>query len=122
MQRLRDLDKTELSALVKELGAPAYRAGQIFKWAQKAGVSSYDEMTDLPKALRGALAERCALSAPEMLRRQIAQDGTRYLFLMNFSSEPATVAIGPGCTDLLTGKPAPETLQLKGMQGATLCK
>ena len=50
------------------------------------------------------------------------QDGTRYLFLMNFSSEPATVAIGPGCTDLLTGKPAPETLQLKGLQGATLCK
>ena len=59
------------------LGAPAYRAGQIFKWAQKAGVSSYDEMTDVPKALRAQLAERFSVAAPQMLRRQIAQDGTR---------------------------------------------
>ena len=77
MRSLRDLDKEELTGLVKELGAPAYRAGQIFKWAQKAGVSSYDEMTDVPKALRAQLAERFSVAAPQMLRRQIAQDGTR---------------------------------------------
>jgi len=77
MQNLRDLDKTELTALMKEMGQGAYRAGQIFKWTHKVGVSGFDEMTDLPKGLRAALAERFTLTAPAMLRRQIARDGTR---------------------------------------------
>lgn len=77
MRNLRDLDKEEIAEVVKALGAPAYRAGQIFKWAQKEGVGSFDEMTDIPKALRGKLSENYAVALPEMLRRQIAQDGTR---------------------------------------------
>ena len=77
MQNLRDLDKNELSTLMSELGAPAYRAGQIFKWTHGQGAASYGEMTDIPKALREKLSERFSLASPEMLRRQIARDGTR---------------------------------------------
>ena len=101
MQSLRDLDKEELSALVKALDAPAYRAGQIFKWTQKVGVSSCDEMTDIPKALRAELSRRCALSAPEMLRRQIAQDGTRkYLWGFQHGNcvESVLMQYAHGCT------------------------
>lgn len=76
MQNLRDLTETEIGALVREAGQPAYRAGQIFKWAQ-SGARSYDEMTDVPKTLRAFLAERCTLAPPALLKRQIARDGTR---------------------------------------------
>lgn len=76
MQNLRDLTETEIGALVREAGQPAYRAGQIFKWAQ-SGARGYDEMTDVPKSLRAFLAERCTLAPPALLKRQIARDGTR---------------------------------------------
>ncbi len=76
MQNLRDLAENEIGVLVREASQPAYRAGQIFKWAQ-SGARSFDEMTDVPKALRAFLAERCTVSPPAQLKRQIARDGTR---------------------------------------------
>ena len=37
---LRGLSLVEVEALVRELGLPAYRAGQIFAWVHGKGVSS----------------------------------------------------------------------------------
>ena len=76
MQNLRDLTEQEIAAFVKEAGQPAYRAGQIFKWAQTSA-RSYEDMTDIPKALRARLAESYTVAPPQQLRRQIARDGTR---------------------------------------------
>lgn len=77
---LRSLHPSEYPALMAALGQPAYRAKQIFRWLSR-GVASFDEMSDLPLALRQTLAERCLLGAPEILRRQEAKDGTiKYLF------------------------------------------
>lgn len=84
MQNLRDLDKQALSAQMETLGQPAYRARQVFKWAQHMAAASFDEMSDLPKTLRTQLAGLFTLSAPQMLRRQIARDGTRK-YLWGFS-------------------------------------
>ena len=44
----------ELAVWLKELGEPAFRAKQIFKWLYR-GVTSFGEMTDLSKALRQKL-------------------------------------------------------------------
>lgn len=76
MQNLRDLTENEIGAFVREVGQPAYRAGQILKWAQ-SGARSFDDMTDVPKALRTRLAERYTVAPPVQLKRQIARDGTR---------------------------------------------
>ena len=76
MGNLRDLTENEIAGLVKAAGQPAYRAGQIFKWAQ-TGARSYEDMTDVPKALRARLAEEYSVDPPRQLRRQIARDGTR---------------------------------------------
>ncbi len=76
MQNLRDLTENEIGALVREAGQPAYRAGQIFKWAQ-SGARSFDDMTDIPKSLRAFLAERYTVAPPVQLKRRIARDGTR---------------------------------------------
>ena len=71
----------EIAAYLKELGQPAFRAKQVFRWLYR-GVSSFEEMSDLPKALRQKLAETCQLTPPTVARKQVsARDGTiKYLW------------------------------------------
>jgi len=72
---IKSLTYERLTAMLKELGQPAYRAGQIFKWLG-LGVG-FDEMSDLPKSLRTLLVERCELRTPKVVaRQQSAKDGT----------------------------------------------
>ena len=81
---LTSLTQPELAAILKELGQPAFRAKQVFSWLHK-GVRSYDEMTNLPKTLRDALAEKYPIHAPKVLRKQESQkDGTiKYLWQLS---------------------------------------
>lgn len=71
----------EISAELKTEGLPAFRAKQITEWLAK-GVSSFDEMMNLPKDLRVRLAENYSLYRPEILRKQVSKlDGTvKYLW------------------------------------------
>lgn len=71
----------ELAAWFKELGQPAFRAKQVFRWLTE-GAESFDEMTDLPKDLREKLSKDCRLFAPQIERRQVSKiDGTvKYLW------------------------------------------
>lgn len=76
MNHLKSMTQLEIGAALKELGQPAFRAKQVFSWLHK-GVRSYDEMTNLPKALRERLAETYPLHTPKVVRRQESQkDGT----------------------------------------------
>ena len=71
----------QLGAYLKELGQPAFRSKQIFQWLHR-GVTSFDQMTDLPKSLRETLKEQCYITAPIVERKQqSALDGTiKYLW------------------------------------------
>lgn len=71
----------ELSAALAALGEPPFRAKQIFKWLNTP-VSSFEEMTNLPKALREKLSERFTLYAPLAERKLVSRlDGTvKYLW------------------------------------------
>ena len=81
---LKSLTQPELAAILKDLGQPAFRAKQVFSWLHK-GVRSYDEMTNLPKALRDTLAENYPIHAPKVVRKQESQkDGTiKYLWQLS---------------------------------------
>lgn len=81
MTHLKSMTQAEIGAVLKELNQPAFRAKQIFTWLHK-GVRSYDEMTNLPKALRDTLAESFPICPPEVVRKQESQkDGTiKYLW------------------------------------------
>ena len=74
----------ELAGIFKELGQPQFRAKQVYTWLHK-GVRSYDEMTNLPKALRETLEERYPICPPKVVRRQESQrDGTiKYLWRLS---------------------------------------
>lgn len=89
---IKSLLPEQLADLMKQLGQPAYRAKQVFRWLQQ-GVGSFDEMSDLPKALREALKETCRLTRPEILRKQVsAHDGTiKYLFGLEDGNSIETV-------------------------------
>ena len=63
----------DISQSLAELGEPKFRAGQLFKWLS-AGVRSFDEMTNIPKALREKLSERFFLTPPEVLRKQVRSE------------------------------------------------
>ena len=84
MTNLKSMTQPELAALLKELGQPAFRAKQVFSWLHK-GVRGYEEMTNLPKALRDTLAERYPICAPVAVRKQESQkDGTiKYLWQLS---------------------------------------
>ena len=76
MNHLKSMTIAEIGAVLKELGQPAFRAKQVYTWLHK-GVRSYEEMTNLPKALRDTLAEKYPLHIPKVVRRQESQkDGT----------------------------------------------
>ena len=78
---LKSKTQPEIAAVLKEMGQPAFRAKQVYTWLHKA-VRSYEEMTNIPKSLREALAEKYPLYAPEAVRKQeSAKDGTiKYLW------------------------------------------
>ena len=73
----------EIEAFLAELGEPKFRAKQIFAWMHK-GVESFDEMTNLSKALREKLNELCTLTVPRVERKQVSKlDGTiKYLWML----------------------------------------
>ncbi len=81
---LKSMTQTEIGAVLKELGQPSFRAKQVYTWLHK-GVRSYEEMTNLPKALRDTLAEHYPIHAPKVVRKQESQkDGTiKYLWQLS---------------------------------------
>ena len=78
---LKSMTLAEVTAALKEMGQPAFRGKQVYSWLHK-GVRSYDEMSNLSKELRTALAEKYPITAPVVVRKQeSARDGTiKYLW------------------------------------------
>lgn len=78
---IKSMDLEEIGKFLKDMGQPAFRGKQIFLWLQK-GVTEFDQMTNLPNALREQLNQRCVLSHPTVERKQMSQeDGTiKYLW------------------------------------------
>ena len=83
-KHLKSMTSPEITQVLKELGQPGFRAKQVFLWLHK-GVRTYDEMTNLPQALRKALAEEYPILAPQVVRKQESQkDGTiKYLWKLS---------------------------------------
>ncbi len=56
-----DLSLKELTETLTRWGEPAYRARQVWEWLYRHYVDSFDQMTNLPKALRARLSEAFTL-------------------------------------------------------------
>ena len=69
------MDLTLLEQTLADRGEPAFRAGQVWEWAAR-GVAGYDEMTNLPRALREELAEAVPSPRSRSRTRRESADGT----------------------------------------------
>ena len=78
---IKSLTMEEITDLLRTWGEPAFRGRQVFTWLHR-GVTSFEDMSNLSKALRQRLAEACYITAPTVARRQeSALDGTiKYLW------------------------------------------
>ena len=77
--------RPDLLAALVSVGTPEkqakMRTAQIWQWIYVKGVTSFDQMTNLSKDFRVLLADNFSLNRPEIVTRQISNDGTRKYLL-----------------------------------------
>lgn len=61
---------------LQEKNQPAFRAKQVMNWLYEKRVTSFEEMTNLPKELRNVLADSFQLQPMKIITQQTSQDGT----------------------------------------------
>lgn len=78
---IKSMTLEEMTQLLRDWGEPAFRGKQVFTWLHK-GVRSFDEMSNLSKALREKLKTQCTIAVPTVARKQVSKlDGTiKYLW------------------------------------------
>ncbi|MDD6667950.1 MAG: 23S rRNA (adenine(2503)-C(2))-methyltransferase RlmN [Lachnospiraceae bacterium] len=82
---IKSMTLEELKDCLVSMGEKPFRAKQLYEWVHVRLVSSFDEMTNLPKSLREKLKESCSLTVLTQEDLQISKiDGTRkYLFALS---------------------------------------
>ncbi|HMC65527.1 MAG TPA: 23S rRNA (adenine(2503)-C(2))-methyltransferase RlmN [Gemmataceae bacterium] len=78
---LLDIPQDELLAWLRSRDQPLLRARQIRRWIVAGRVESFEQMSDLPRALREALAAEFVPLGTRIERQQTAKDGTHKLLL-----------------------------------------
>ena len=81
------MDQELLDRTLAERGEPSFRALQVWKWAAR-GARTYEEMTNLPAALRAALAREVPLSSLSFEDESLASDGTQKALLRTHDGRP----------------------------------
>ncbi len=78
---IRSLTEEQLHQRIREMGYPAFRAKQVLQWLD-SGCASFDEMSNLPLAMRERLAEVFTIPGVTILRRLESQldETVKYLF------------------------------------------
>lgn len=74
---LLGLNRQDMEAFFADLGEKAFRATQVIKWVHQLGVSDFDQMTNISKALREQLKEKACIKPLDVVVDQLSKDGTR---------------------------------------------
>ncbi len=85
LKNIVGLTREELLSALVEAGTPAkqakMRVGQIWQWVYHWGVRDFAQMTNLAKDYRALLAANFEIAIPEIVTRQVSEDGTRKYLL-----------------------------------------
>ena len=85
LPNLIGMSRNDLAKALGEVGIPPkqvkMRTAQIWQWIYVKGARRFDEMTTLSKDIRAALEENYALTRPEIVTKQVSEDGTRKYLL-----------------------------------------
>ena len=80
-QSIHGLRSVELENTIKNWNLPLFRARQIFSWIYKKKVEGFDEMSNLPAALRGRLKATFYFSDLKLIRHLESKDKTEKFLL-----------------------------------------
>jgi 23S rRNA (adenine2503-C2)-methyltransferase len=86
------MDFALLSERLGARGEPGFRARQVWEWAAR-GATSYDEMTNLPRDLREALAAEVPYSTLRPVREALARDGTEKALFETADGRPVEAVL-----------------------------
>ena len=81
MLNLLELSAEQLADWFARRGLPGYRAAQLRRWLFQKRAGGFDQMTDLPKALRAELAAEFRIWTTRMAEHCTSDDGTEKLLL-----------------------------------------
>lgn len=95
LRHLTGLSRAELSSFLGEMGEPRFRADQVFRGLHERRLMSFDEMTDLPKALREKLNEVAAASTLKVESKYTSVDGTRRFLMRTANGNPVETVYIP---------------------------
>ena len=92
------LTRPELRAALIAAGTPESQAkmreNQVWQWIYQKGVRDFGQMTNLAKAYRSLLDDHFVIEIPEIVAKQVSEDGTRkYLVRIAGGHEVETVYI-----------------------------
>ena len=135
---IREYSVDGINELVKKWNIPPFRARQLIQWLYQKGVRSYDDMTNLPKALRDRLKEEAPLYPADIVDSQDSRDGTRkYILRFHDGAEVEMVAMptdsrltvcvssqigcAMGCSFCATGKEGLKRNLLPGEMAEQVC-
>jgi len=103
---LLNLTRSELAAfVVDELKQPRFRSDQLWHWLWQRGVTGFDAMTNISKALKAKLAERARIVWPSVDVVRTSSDGTIKLLLRLADGErieTVLIPMGPHYTQCLS--------------------
>ena len=72
---LLELTYAEVGSLLKELNQPAFRTKQIWQWVYRSLATDFDQMANLPRALREKLETHASILPYRTLEEVISKDG-----------------------------------------------
>ena len=85
LPNLVGLTRAAMRAAFIDMGVPErqakMRVGQVWQWIYQKGVTDFSQMTNLAKGFRADLADHFTVERPEVVTRQISEDGTRKYLL-----------------------------------------
>ncbi|MBN2583115.1 MAG: 23S rRNA (adenine(2503)-C(2))-methyltransferase RlmN [Planctomycetes bacterium] len=81
MRHLLEQTPEQLQSWFADRGLPGYRASQVRRWLFARRADRFDRMSDLPKAVRGLLAEEFQVFTSRVAAHPQADDGTEKLLL-----------------------------------------
>ena len=79
LQDIKDFSLESLKTEMKQMGEPAYRANQVFRWLYKKGIRSFEEMTDVSASLKEKLNKKFIISTPVIVKKLRDHSGTEKL-------------------------------------------
>ena len=79
------LTRMQMQQALQDIGVPErqlkMRVGQVWQWIYHWGVQDFEAMTNLAKGFRSELGAHFAIARPQIVTRQLSEDGTRKYLL-----------------------------------------